>query len=124
MTGGAGTALQVPLRKIPKLHLSTLTSLHFFPSSRVLLTAGADFTLMIFPADPPTDSSSTASAVPVRTLKGHTHTITATTIISRGRNVVSAAKDGTVQLWDVSSGTQICSIGMAKGKYTLVKHLM
>ena len=32
--------------------------------------------------------------------------------------MLSAAKDGTIRLWDVSSGTQIFSLGTGKGKYT------
>ena len=114
------TTDSTPPRKIPKLHLSTVTYLQFFPSSRVLLTAGADFTLTILPAELPSADSSSPVAIPapVRTLKGHhTRAITSTAIISRGRNVVSGAKDGTVRLWDVSSGTQIYSFGTGKGKY-------
>lgn len=119
LSSTASEVVTPPLRKIPKLHLSTVTALRFFPSSRVLLTAGADFTLTILPVEPPAESSTT-SATPARTLRGHTRTITATAIISRGRNVLSAAKDGTVRLWDVSSGTQICSMGTGNGKYVPV----
>ncbi|KAF7313182.1 WD40 repeat-like protein [Mycena kentingensis (nom. inval.)] len=86
------------------VHKSTTTSLEFFPSSRVLLSAGADFTLCILPADPAPPSSALA---PVRTMTGHARTITKTAIVSRGRNVVSASLDGTIRLWDVSSGAQI-----------------
>jgi proteasomal ATPase-associated factor 1 len=114
------TTDSAPPRKIPKSHLSTVTSVQFFPSSRVLLTAAADFTLTILPADlPPSDSSSpTGVPTPARILKGHTRAITSTAIVSRGRNVLSGAKDGSVRLWDVGSGTQIFSLGTAKGKYT------
>ncbi|KAF7290358.1 WD40 repeat-like protein [Mycena chlorophos] len=87
-----------------KIHKSTTSSLQFFPSSRVLLSAGADFTLCILPAEPSPTSSALA---PVRTLMGHRRVITSTAIVSRGRNVVSASMDGTIRLWDVSSGAQI-----------------
>lgn len=91
-----------------KAHLSTVTSLQFFPSSRVVLTAGADFSLSILPADVPQSSSySTAKITAARTLRGHTRAVTSTGIIARGRNVLSGSKDGTLRLWDVSSGQQI-----------------
>lgn len=83
--------------------------MRFFPSSRVLLTAGLDFSLSILPADIPAPSSSSEPTriTAVRTLKGHTRGVTATAIIARGRTVLSASKDATLRLWDVSSGTQI-----------------
>ncbi|CCM06722.1 uncharacterized protein FIBRA_09016 [Fibroporia radiculosa] len=94
---------------ICKPHLSTITSLQFFPSSRVLLTAGTDFSLSILPADPPYASSDSpgASLAPVRILRGHTRGVTSTAIISRGRNILSGSKDGTLRLWDVAAGNEI-----------------
>ena len=101
-----------------KAHLSSLTSLRFFPSSRVLLTAGVDFSLSILSADlstPPANSSGPAAIRidPVRTFKGHHRAVSSTAIVSRGRNIVSGSKDGTVRLWDVPSGAQIRSLGVA-----------
>ncbi|TFK50371.1 WD40 repeat-like protein [Heliocybe sulcata] len=93
-----------------KPHLTTVTSLQFFPSSRVLLSAGADFMLHILPAEAADGESATSDAPsfkPVRTLKAHTRYITSTAMVSRGRNVLSSAKDSTVRLWDVSGGQQI-----------------
>ena len=85
-----------------KAHVSTVTSLRFFPSSRVVLTSGADFALTILPAEPPESSSyTTAKLTAARTLRGHTRAVTSTGIIARGRNVLSGAKDGTVRLWDI-----------------------
>lgn len=86
----------------------------------MLLTAGADFTLTILPADVPSADPASPAAVPApaRILRGHTHTITSTAIVSRGRNILSGSKDGTVRLWDVGSGMQICSLGTGKGIYT------
>ncbi|RPD64431.1 WD40 repeat-like protein [Lentinus tigrinus ALCF2SS1-7] len=93
-----------------KAHVSTVTSLRFFPSSRVVLTSGADFALSLLSAEPPESSSyTTAKLTPARTLRGHTRAVTSTGIISRGRNVLSGAKDGTVRLWDIPSGAQIRS---------------
>ncbi|EMD37237.1 hypothetical protein CERSUDRAFT_155788 [Gelatoporia subvermispora B] len=94
-----------------KSHVSSVTSLRFFPSSRVLLSAGADFSLHILPAEPPESIGASQVIVgPVRTLRGHTRAVTDSAIISRGRNLLSSAKDATVRLWDVPSGSQIRSI--------------
>ncbi|KAJ7612085.1 WD40 repeat-like protein [Roridomyces roridus] len=87
-----------------KPHKSTTNSLRFFPSSRVLLSAGADFTLCILPAELAPASSALS---PVRTLMGHRRAITSTAIVSRGRNVISSSLDGTIRLWDVPSGEKI-----------------
>jgi proteasomal ATPase-associated factor 1 len=95
-----------------KPHLSSVISIQFFPSSKVLLTAGSDFTLCVLPAEPlsPDLQASPPLINPARTLRAHTRPITATAILERGRNVLSAAKDGTVRLWDVGAGAQIRSI--------------
>ncbi|KAI0629277.1 WD40 repeat-like protein [Trametes polyzona] len=104
-----------------KPHLSTVTSLQFFPSSRVVLTAGADFSLSILPADPPASTPyTTAKVSPARTLRGHTRAITSTAIIARGRNVLSGSKDGTVRLWDVPSGSQIRTLAAGSNHFVPV----
>lgn len=72
-----------------QVHVTYVSSLQFFPSSRVLLTAGADFMLHIMPAD---RTEAAAPVSPVRTLKGHTRVITDTAIVSKGRNILSSAK--------------------------------
>ncbi|KAJ7829980.1 WD40-repeat-containing domain protein [Mycena olivaceomarginata] len=94
-----------------KVHKSTTTSLQFFPSSRVLLSAGADFILCILPADPAPASS---ALKPARILMGHTRSITSTAIVARGRNILSSSLDGTVRLWDVSSGEKIHTLAPAR----------
>jgi len=108
-----------------KPHLSTVTALRFFPSSRVLLTAGNDFSLSILPADPPDPSapSSTTTPSPVRTFRGHTRAVTSSVIIARGRNILSGAKDGTVRLWDVPSGEQIRMLAAGRGSLAPVLSL-
>ncbi|KAH9912264.1 WD40 repeat-like protein [Amylocystis lapponica] len=104
-----------------KAHLSTITSLRFFPSSRVLLTAGIDFSLSILSAELLSDASPpSAPLAPVRTLRGHTRAVTSTAIISRGRTLLSGGKDGTLRLWDVSSGTQIRALSAGSATYTPV----
>ncbi|KAJ6509174.1 WD40-repeat-containing domain protein [Mycena vitilis] len=101
-----GTAMNNPPAETAfgKVHKSTTTSLQFFPSSRVLLSAGADFTLGILPAESNPASSALTAA---RTLMGHKRPITDTAIVARGRNILSSSLDGTVRLWDVSSGKEI-----------------
>ncbi|KAI9064068.1 WD40 repeat-like protein [Trametes sanguinea] len=102
-------------------HLSTVTALQFFPSSRVLLTAGADFSLTILPADPPESTPyTTKKLTPARTLRGHTRAITSTAIIARGRNVLSGSKDGTIRLWDVPSGSQIRTLAAGTNHFVPV----
>jgi len=73
----------------PNVHAAYVSSLRFFPSSRVLLTAGADFTLQVLPAE---RVEAVVPVSPVRTLKGHTRAVTDTAIVSKGRNVLSSAK--------------------------------
>jgi len=112
------TSHSPPIWTTSKAHLSSVTSLRFFPSSRALLAAGVDFSLSILSADlpspPPNASGPTVARIsPVRTFKGHSRAVTSAAIISRGRNILSSSKDGTVRLWDVPSGAQIRSLGVA-----------
>ncbi|KAK0441340.1 WD40 repeat-like protein [Armillaria borealis] len=111
----ASPALSTPTA-FYRSHKSTLTSLQFFPSSRVLLSTSADFSLQILPADSDAITSSTAPAPdPARTLRAHTRRITATAMIGPGRSILSAALDGTLRLWDVPSGTQTSMFPTASG---------
>ncbi|KAJ3773787.1 WD40-repeat-containing domain protein [Lentinula raphanica] len=105
-----------------KAHKSTVTSLRFFPSSRVLLSTGADFTLHIFPADPipasmaSSESSQSSKRVSsVRTLIAHTRSVTSSAMIDRGRSIISASTDGTIRVWDVSTGKEETLIHSATG---------
>ncbi|GJE96206.1 WD40 repeat domain-containing protein [Phanerochaete sordida] len=115
----SATSPTAPPSLARRVHLSSVTSVRFFPSSRVLLSAGADFALHILPAEPPAAPSASAPSsdpvriAPVRTLKGHTRAVTATAIIARGRSVLSGAKDATLRLWDVSAGAQLRILGTA-----------
>lgn len=76
-----------------KPHVSTILSVRFFPSSKVILTASNDFKLSIISAEDLT--------VP-RILKGHSRAVTDTAIISRGRNVLSCAKVWLTRLYYLS----------------------
>ncbi|KAK7455885.1 hypothetical protein VKT23_010922 [Stygiomarasmius scandens] len=98
-----------------KAHKSTVTSLRFFPSSRVILSSSADFSVQIYPADPlspfvtpnlPMDKQS--PRVPaVRALVGHTRAVTSTAILGRGRSIMSTGTDAMIRTWDVSKGEQV-----------------
>lgn len=101
-----------PLTCTPHLSGTSITSLRYFPSSRVLLSGGTDLALHVLDADPALEQ--TPSLTPVRSLKGHIRTVTDTAIVARGRNVLSSAKDGTMRLWDVGSGSQIRVMGAQK----------
>ena len=63
----------------------------------MVLTASSDLSVRIFGA---------ADGINPRTLKGHTRAVTALAIIGVGRQVLSGSKDGSVRLWDVSSGSE------------------
>ncbi|TFK37257.1 WD40-repeat-containing domain protein [Crucibulum laeve] len=89
-------------------HLSSITYLKFFPSSRVLLSAGADFSLCILPADLPPNAP--VRIEPARTLRAHKRSITSTAIIGVGRNILSSSLDSTIKLWDVPSASVITSL--------------
>ncbi|KAG8946647.1 hypothetical protein FRC04_011541 [Tulasnella sp. 424] len=89
--------------KTGKPHVSSITSLRFFPSSEVILAGSLDMSVSII--------SAVDLSVP-RKFKGHSRAVTDTAIVERGRNVVSCAKDGTVRLWDVGGNKQIRMMGV------------
>ncbi|THU93473.1 hypothetical protein K435DRAFT_967274 [Dendrothele bispora CBS 962.96] len=99
----------------PKAHKSTVTSLRFFPSSRVILSSSADFSLQIYPADllspslnPNIPVNKQTPRIPsVRTLLGHLRSVTATAILGRGRTIMSSSADGSLRTWDVGKGEQV-----------------
>lgn len=49
-----------------------------------------------------------------RTLKGHTRAVTSLGIIGIGKEVVSASLDGTIRVWQVSTGKEIRKMEMEK----------
>lgn len=104
--------IQPAIKKRGKPHLSGVSCLQFFPSSRVLLTAGLDFTLTIFPAEPFHESPQPEPQrlAPVRTMRSHTRSITAIGVVAPGKNVLSASLDSTVKIWDVPSGSVLSTL--------------
>ena len=93
-----------------KLHLSTVLSLRFFPSNKVLLSASSDLSLNIISAIPGSDSNPLEPFAVPRTLKGHKAAVTDTAILGVGRRVLSCSKDGSVRLWDVSKEAKISAL--------------
>ncbi|KAJ7579144.1 WD40-repeat-containing domain protein [Mycena floridula] len=108
-------------KQISRAHKSTVTSLHFFPSNRVLLTSGADFSLNILSAElQETPSTNPKVLEPVRTFRGHTRGVTASAIVARGKNILSSSSDGTCRLWDVASGSQISMMSAGEGQFSSI----
>ena len=106
-------------KMICRSHVSVVTSLKFFPSSRVILSSGQDFSLCVIPADLPETPPYETRVVPARVMRGHSGTVTDTAIIGVGRNVISSSLDRKVCLWDVSSGEAIATL-FANGPVTAI----
>jgi proteasomal ATPase-associated factor 1 len=113
----------IAAKTICKTHTESVNSLEYFPSSRVLLSASTDGSLMIVPAElpalpetvPDPETEVTHPLItPVMTMRGHTKGINAAAIISGGPNVISGSTDGTVRLWDVNSGQQLLTMNTDK----------
>ncbi len=66
----------------------------------MLLTSSLDHTLRIHDALSPTLTT-------VRTFAAHTGAVTGVAVVDRGRNVLSASKDGTIRLWDVGGSKEL-----------------
>ncbi|CAN6644232.1 26S proteasome regulatory subunit Rpn14p [Trichomonascus vanleenenianus] len=79
-------------------HLLHTLHTKFYPSSRVILSAGLDMQIKIWDA---------LNGTLGQTLTGHKGRITGVLPIGRGRNTLSSALDGTVQLWETGSGRSI-----------------
>ena len=114
-TSMASMASMASINVTQKLHVSTILSLRFFPSSKVLLSASSDFSLnVISTAIPSGENDIPLLAVP-RVLKGHKGGVTDTAIIGVGRDVLSCSKDGSIRLWDVAearkTGSSLASDG-------------
>ncbi|GAA5994521.1 hypothetical protein JCM5350_004677 [Sporobolomyces pararoseus] len=80
-------------------HVGDITCVEFFPSNEVVLTASSDMSLRVF---------STKDGTCPRHLQGHTKRVTGTHILvggeHKGREVLSSSLDGTLKLWDLSTG--------------------
>eukprot|EP00164_Ancoracysta_twista_P003159 GFYU01004212.1.p1 GENE.GFYU01004212.1~~GFYU01004212.1.p1 ORF type:complete len:446 (-),score=94.61 GFYU01004212.1:23-1360(-) len=81
-------------------HVMDVYGAKFFPSSKVILSASADFSMKIW--------SAVDGSCPV-TIRGHQGGVTDTAIIDRGRNIMSCSRDGTAKLWEVASAQCIAT---------------
>jgi WD40 repeat protein len=108
-----GETLPNGIRKEFKGHVGDLTSVHFFPSNKVILSTG-DLSVRIWDA---------ASGHCAQTLKGHTSIVLAAQICGLGKNIVSADKGGKILLFHVASGKvlrQVASLDSAVNDLALV----
>jgi len=76
-------------------HIADINTVRFFPSGSVILSGGADMILKIW--------TLAQDGMCAAEFKGHKRGILSTSIIDRGRNIVSTSRDGTAILWDVPS---------------------
>ncbi|KDO35199.1 hypothetical protein SPRG_00045 [Saprolegnia parasitica CBS 223.65] len=97
---GAFHATHVPTGQRIELkgHVGDVTTVDFFPSSRVALTGSADFRLRIWSME-----AFRCAAV----LQGHVGAVTGTGILGKGRNVVSCASDAQLSLWNVGTSERL-----------------
>ncbi|GAA6010955.1 hypothetical protein JCM11491_005880 [Sporobolomyces phaffii] len=84
-------------------HVGDITSVQFFPSNEVVLTASSDMSLRVF---------STIDGSCPRHLQGHTKRVTGTHILvegeqHKGREILSSSQDGTIRLWDLATGQEM-----------------
>lgn len=79
-------------------HVGDINAAKFFPSGKVVLSGGADIALRIWDLE---------TGLCAAQLKGHTRGVLDCDFIERGRNVVSASRDGTALLHDVPTQTII-----------------
>ncbi|CCK70093.1 Rpn14p KNAG_0D03460 [Huiozyma naganishii CBS 8797] len=90
-----------PLYKIEEAHFGDITSVKFFPSGKLILSASTDMRMKIW---------SLEDRFNPRTFVGHQGPITDTAIIDRGRNVLSSSKDGKLKLWECGSGKAVATM--------------
>ncbi|RXK38495.1 hypothetical protein M231_04261 [Tremella mesenterica] len=98
--GSDGYAAIIPHEGEPVLlegHVGDVLVVKWFPSGKVILTASSDLSLRIY----------SDTGLNPRILRGHTRAITSLHILSVGREVLSASKDGTIRLWHVGESQQV-----------------
>ncbi|SCZ96088.1 BZ3500_MvSof-1268-A1-R1_Chr8-1g09995 [Microbotryum saponariae] len=87
------SSTQAPRQIALKGHLADLTVVRFFPSGEVVLTGAMDMTIRIYSA---------LSGKEVRTLTGHTKSVSGFFILGKGRKILSSSLDGTIRLWNIA----------------------
>ncbi|MBW0509622.1 hypothetical protein O181_049337 [Austropuccinia psidii MF-1] len=91
-------------------HVSDLTSCQFFPSGEVLLTTSIDMSARIFSIypDPAKRNSSQPLLLNPRTFSApHSRAVMAAVIIDRGKEIVTACRDGKLRVWNVAESSVI-----------------
>ena len=83
-------------------HLAQVYTSRLFPSGTVVLSGSADMRLRV--------TSVEDGRCPV-TLVGHTGGVMDTAIISKGKLVISVARDGTARLWRLADSTCLAVLG-------------
>jgi len=89
-------------------HLSDLTSCQFFPSGEVILTTSIDMSARIFSIHPDPHKPNTSQDTPILMLNArsfaapHGRGVTAAGIIGKGKEIVTACRDGKLRIWNVA----------------------
>lgn len=78
-----------------KGHIAEVNVVKWFPSGKVLCSAGSDLQIKIW---------SVENSKCVRSYSGHSQGIEGIRMIGRGRNFISCSGDGTARLWDCGKG--------------------
>ncbi|GEQ70681.1 hypothetical protein JCM33374_g4360 [Metschnikowia sp. JCM 33374] len=92
------TATEKLLGKIDDAHLADVAHLTVLPSSQVMMSVGTDLQTKLWPLGPTPVSS------PARVFAEQKDQISDLAIIDRGRNFLTASREGSVLLWECSTG--------------------
>ncbi|SCV67222.1 BQ2448_5868 [Microbotryum intermedium] len=87
------SSAQAPRQIALKGHVADLMVVRFFPSSEVVLTGAIDMTIRVFSA---------LSGKEVRTLTGHTKSVSDLFILGKGRRILSSSLDGSIRMWNIA----------------------
>ncbi|KAJ3438862.1 hypothetical protein M0812_14877 [Anaeramoeba flamelloides] len=82
------------IRRTLKSHSMDVYEAKFFPSDKVVLSAGADFSVKLWDV---TDGECAVN------FAGHSRRVNCLEFVERGRNVLSGSEDGTIKLWNCST---------------------
>lgn len=86
--------------EVNQAHFGGILKLVVFPSDRVLLSVGMDFQTKLWSLD-------TTTTAATRTFVDQKKEITDAALIGNGRNFMTASRDGSVNLWECSTGSVV-----------------